>query len=48
MGVGLSFVTALVAIALLMAWLRRATYTPFVVYRVILGIVLLAFGYGLV
>jgi undecaprenyl-diphosphatase len=48
MGVGLSFVTALVAIALLMAWLRRATYTPFVVYRVILGVVLLAFGYGLV
>jgi undecaprenyl-diphosphatase len=46
--VGLSFVTALVAIALLMAWLRRATFTPFVVYRVILGVILLAFGYGLV
>lgn len=43
---GLAFVSALVAIAAMMAWLRRATFTPFVVYRVILGVVLLAFGYG--
>ena len=47
-GVALSFITALVAIALMMAWLRRATFKPFVVYRVILGIILLAIGYGLV
>lgn len=47
-GVALSFITALAAITLMMAWLRRATFKPFVVYRVILGIILLAIGYGLV
>ena len=43
---GLAFASALVAIALMMAWLRRATFTPFAVYRVILGGVLLALAYG--
>lgn len=47
-GVALSFITALAAIALMMAWLRRATFGLFVVYRVILGVILLAFGYGLI
>jgi undecaprenyl-diphosphatase len=47
-GMALSFVTALAAIALMMAWLRRATFRPFVIYRVILGVILLAFGYNLV
>lgn len=42
----LAFITALVAIAILMAWLKRATFTPFVVYRVILGTGLLALSYG--
>ena len=42
----LAFVCALVAIALMMAWLRRATFTPFVVYRVALGGFLLAVAYG--
>ncbi|MDH5750139.1 MAG: undecaprenyl-diphosphate phosphatase [Rhodospirillales bacterium] len=42
----LSFVTALIAIALMMAWLKRATFTPFVLYRVVLGCVLLALAYG--
>ncbi|EKV31984.1 Undecaprenyl-diphosphatase [Caenispirillum salinarum AK4] len=46
-GAGLAFVSALVAIALMMAWLRRASYTIFAVYRVILGIGLLAWAYGL-
>jgi undecaprenyl-diphosphatase len=36
----------LIAIALLMAWLRRATFTPFALYRVVLGIALLAYSYG--
>jgi len=45
---GLAFVTALIAIVLMMAWLRRATFTPFVVYRVVLGIFLLAVAYGYV
>lgn len=41
LGAALAFVTALAAIALLMNWLKRQTYTPFVVYRLILGVVLL-------
>ncbi len=44
-GAGLSFVTALAAISFLMAWLRHAGYTPFVVYRLILGGGLLAWAY---
>ena len=43
---GLSFFSALVAIALMMAWLRRASFTPFVIYRLGLGGVLLAISYG--
>jgi undecaprenyl-diphosphatase len=43
---GLAFAAALIAIASLMAWLRRATFTPFVVYRVVLGAALLAVTYG--
>jgi len=45
---GLAFVSALVAIALMMAWLKRASFTPFVIYRVILGVILLAVAYGYV
>ncbi len=37
----LAFVSALAAIALMMRWLKHADFTPFVVYRVGLGIVLL-------
>ncbi|SBW11148.1 Undecaprenyl-diphosphatase [uncultured Alphaproteobacteria bacterium] len=47
-GAGLSFLTALIAIALLMRWLRHASFTPFAVYRLILGAALLAAAYGLV
>ena len=42
---GLAFVTALIAIAIMMSWLRRATFTPFVIYRLILGGALLALAY---
>lgn len=34
---GLSFLTALISIALMMAWLRRAGFGPFVLYRIVLG-----------
>ncbi len=43
---GLAFVSALVAIALMMAWLRRASFAPFVLYRVVLGLFLLSIAYG--
>lgn len=45
---GLAFVAALFAIWALMAWLRRATFTPFVLYRILLGGGLLAITYGYV
>ncbi|MEL0002151.1 MAG: undecaprenyl-diphosphate phosphatase, partial [Rhodospirillales bacterium] len=40
-GAAIAFVTAYIAISLMMGWLRKATFTPFVVYRVLLGAVLL-------
>ena len=43
---GLSFVSAYGAIMLFLRWARRATMTPFVIYRVILGTGLLLVGYG--
>ncbi|MEQ8319874.1 MAG: undecaprenyl-diphosphate phosphatase [Rhodospirillales bacterium] len=43
---GLAFIFALIAIALMMAWLKRASFTPFVVYRIGLGCFLLAVVYG--
>ncbi len=43
---GLSFFTALLAIALFLRWLRFAGFGPFVVYRVIVGAVILAWIYG--
>jgi undecaprenyl-diphosphatase len=43
---GLSFLTALVAIAALMFWVKRSSFTPFVIYRLILGVGLLAAAYG--
>jgi undecaprenyl-diphosphatase len=41
----LAFVSAWAAIALMMQWLRRASFTPFVVYRCALGLALLAYAY---
>ena len=43
--VAISFGFAIISIALLMAWLRRATFTPFVIYRIILGVGLLFIAY---
>jgi undecaprenyl-diphosphatase len=43
---GLAFGSALVAIALLLRWLQHASFTPFVVYRVALGLYLLYLAYA--
>ncbi|MDD9877574.1 MAG: undecaprenyl-diphosphate phosphatase [Magnetovibrio sp.] len=48
MAAGLALATALIAIALMMAWLKRASFTPFAVYRIILGGFLLALAYGFI
>ena len=42
----LSFATALAAIAALLALLRRTSFTPFVIYRVLLGAALLGWLYS--
>ena len=43
---GLSFVSALIAIMVMMSWLKRAGFMPFVIYRVLLGILLLYLVYA--
>ncbi len=45
---GLSFVTALAAIAILTRWLRNASFAPFAAYRVLLGAAMLAAAYGFI
>ncbi len=47
-GAALSFVAAYAAIALFLRWVRHATMTPFVIYRVVLGVILIAIGHGFV
>ncbi len=42
----LSFVAALAAIALFLRWLKFAGFGPFVVYRLVVGGVILAWAYG--
>jgi undecaprenyl-diphosphatase len=42
---GIAFVAALISINLMMSWLRRAGFMPFVVYRLLLGGALLAWIY---
>lgn len=43
--VALSFTAALLTVAFLMRWLRRASFTPLVAYRLALGLLLLAWIY---
>jgi undecaprenyl-diphosphatase len=44
--IALSFVAALIAIAVMMRWLMRATFLPFVIYRILLGAGLLYWVYS--
>lgn len=44
----LSFVAAYGAIALFLRWLQHATMLPFVIYRIVLGVALLAVGYNII
>jgi undecaprenyl-diphosphatase len=44
MAAGFAFVAALAAIAGLMVWVRHATFTPFVIYRLLLGCALLVWA----
>lgn len=42
----LSFAAAFAAIAFLMRWLQHASFTPFVIYRCLLGLLLLVWNYA--
>jgi undecaprenyl-diphosphatase len=44
----LSFLAALVSIAVMMKFLQRFSFAPFAIYRIILGLVLLLIIYGLI
>ncbi len=44
--VGVAFMAALVVIAALMAWLRRSSFLPFAIYRLVLGGAVLALAAG--
>lgn len=43
---GFAFVAALLALGIMMRLLRSVSFTPYVIYRVILGIILLAIAYS--
>ncbi len=43
---GLAFVSALLALSLMMRLLRSISFTPYVIYRIALGLVLLIYAYG--
>ncbi len=40
-----SFVASMVVIFIMLKWLQKATYFPFVVYRIVLGIALILYSY---
>ena len=44
-GAAIAFAAAMLAIALLMAWVRRASYLPFVIYRILFGAFLIYWFY---
>lgn len=45
-GVTYSFVASIIAIYVIMWWLKKSTFLPFVIYRIILGSILLLNSYG--
>jgi undecaprenyl-diphosphatase len=45
-GMVIAFLTAYISILIMMKWLRQNSFTPFVIYRVLLGLALLALIYS--
>ncbi len=46
-GVVYSYISSIIAIYIVMWWLRKSTFLPFVIYRIILGSILLLDSYGI-
>ena len=46
-GVVFSYISSVIAIYIVMWWLKKSTFLPFVIYRIILGTILLLDSYGI-
>jgi len=46
-GVIYSYIASVIAIYIVMWWLKKSTFLPFVIYRIILGSILLLDSYGI-
>lgn len=46
-GVVYSYISSIIAIYIVMWWLKKSTFLPFVIYRIILGSILLLDSYGI-
>ena len=44
---GYSFIFSIMAIYILMQWLKKWSFLPFAIYRILLGAILLAEAYGI-
>ncbi|MBR1648263.1 MAG: undecaprenyl-diphosphate phosphatase [Alphaproteobacteria bacterium] len=47
-GVSFSFIASMAAIGIMMGWLKIGTFIPFVIYRIVLGVGLLLYSYGII
>jgi undecaprenyl-diphosphatase len=47
-GITYSFIASIIAIYIIMWWLKKSTFLPFVIYRIILGSILLLDSYGII
>jgi undecaprenyl-diphosphatase len=45
-GASLAFIASYLAIHYMIKWLQKYSFTPFVVYRIVLGVILLAYAYA--
>ena len=44
--IGCSFVASIIVIFAMMKWLKKFSFLPFVIYRVVLGLILIFYSYG--
>ena len=47
-GITYSFVASIITIYVIMWWLKKSTFLPFVLYRIALGTILLLDSYGII
>lgn len=47
-GITYSFISSIIAIYIVMWWLKKSTFLPFVIYRILLGSYLILDSYGII